>query len=85
MTTDDTTPDAYKVINGRTSEIAEWDWVRTRHGNRLHHLARVDDLPQDRVFVVYDGRTTCGVEGRLMIPASSPGLGFPAVRPVVTH
>ena len=55
---------------------AEWDWVYTASpsGRRLHHVAEWDDPTSDEPQG--DGRTTCGVRGRLSIPGLLSRMGM---------
>ena len=57
---------------------ANWDWVVTDSGIRLHAPAVWDD--PDYHAMVKDGRTVCGLTGYLTIPGVFSRLGLPRCR-----
>lgn len=57
--------------------LAEWDWVYTATGDRLHHCAEVlDDTDAGLAGVNAVGRTTCGIQGRFFIPGMLSRMGM---------
>lgn len=58
--------------------VAEWDWTRTRAGQRLHAPLVWDDPAED--MYVSDGVTACRVSGELWIPGVLSRLGMPRCR-----
>lgn len=48
--------------------LAEWDWVYTSTGDRLHHFAELlDDTDAGLAGVNAVGRATCGLTNRFFI------------------
>lgn len=41
-------------------ELAEWDWVVTSNGSRLHHLERFDDTVRSAIDWGGPGTISCG-------------------------
>lgn len=61
--------------------IAEWDWVYTPAGRRLHHAATIEDPAEFEREATSNGLTTCGVEATLMIPGIMSRLAMPRCKP----
>lgn len=61
------------------ANIAEWDWVHnySRHMDRLHHLAEIDDPGQATRDWYAAGVTSCGLrDERWMIPGLFMRMGM---------
>ena len=54
---------------------AEWDWVDTPTGERLHHLASLDDPELTDSEWQGTGRTTCGLRSTFRIPGLMSRMG----------
>ena len=53
--------------------IAEWDWVVTREGLRLHAIESLSNDADEDWFGV--GRTVCGLSGEFYIPGIFTRMG----------
>lgn len=60
-----------------TTELAEWDWVVTWVGERLHHAASLEDPDRFEVDTAGDGATTCGLATMLFVPGIFSRLTMP--------
>lgn len=61
------------------AEVAEWDWVYTAivAGERLHHLATIENPETVDADWQADGVSTCGLRNRWVIPGVISRMGMP--------
>ena len=64
-------------VKRHAREVAEWDWVLTPTGLRLHHAERIDKPHRFNDESCSPGLTTCGLKRALSIPGVLSRMSMP--------
>ena len=66
------TPSGY--TREKLAELFAWDWAVTVSGDRLHHVAEIDEENESAIVSVH-GVTSCGIRGVLYVPGLFTRMG----------